>query len=351
MASLVALMSAFVLVGRYELGVEGFVFGMIIGHTFGFLLVAYGVWILSEKRKFAWKLRWKDSPAQEFLLSSLATGGVNVAYYFMIMIERVVASFVFPGAITLLNMGKVFITMMGAIHGSFSNAYYKKLVSSAISQIASLPSRLRESLKISAVIGFPIVIVAFLLHKEILHLLFSSKDYGGKGQLLDVVALAIIAGFPHVFMLGTLVRIFQSLSRLKQVLYHYGFATVLYLMLAPLGVKLFGVVGLAAAYSITLNIVTAIMFIHLMRLGGEPIFDREFWRVCLAGVAALLATGFILSAIGANNTLVSLGMGSILSALTFIGFGRALNIPYLSTLLALVKRRHANPNRNLDRPK
>jgi peptidoglycan biosynthesis protein MviN/MurJ (putative lipid II flippase) len=266
------------------------------------------------------------------------------------MVERIVASFLFPGAITLVNMGKVFVTMMGALHGPFSNAYYKKLVSSADGETDSLPTRLRETLNISVLVGFPIVIVAFLFHEEILLLLFSGKGFGEKGPLLGSIALAIIAGFPHIFILGTFVRIFQSQSRLKQILYYYGVAIAAYLVLAPLSAKLFGAVGLAAAYSTTLNTLTIVMFVKLKQLGRAPVFDREFGRICLAGAAAFLSTWLAVAWIG-TNTLMAFVIGSILSVLSLIAFGRALNVAHVRALLAFRRVPSAEPKRNLDRSK
>src|SRR5262249_13772539 len=152
---------------------------------------------------------------------------------------------------------------------------------------------------------FPIVIVSLLFHDDILKVLFGEGGFGERTQLLSAISVAIIAGFPHIFVLGTLVRIFQFRSRLKEVLYHFGVAIVVYVTLAVLCAKLFGAVGLAAAYTITLNLLAAVMFFELMRLDKGRIFDREFWSICLAGMSALLITYLLAPWIGARDSLTS----------------------------------------------
>lgn len=337
--TITSLSAAIVMVKWGGLKVEAFVYGYIIGSVIGFLMVSYGVWRLKGNRKFNWNVEISDHVLREYVRVSALSTGTNMVYYLMIWFERVIASLMFPGAITVLNMAKTFITLIGFLPGAFSNAIFKRITGNREVFGGSFASSIRDSFNISLLLGGPILVGAVILEKQIIGFLFSGQNIAGKEEILIATATAILAGFIHIFLLGTVVRIYQAASRFLELLYYFLACFVLYAILSVILSQYFGVVGLGVAYSLALNALTIIL---LIRIALTYRISEIFWdlmKVCIISWLTYEAARLLLDASGAHNFIISAGMVMVEATIIYLALGYLMNNKYIKALCEPISKR------------
>lgn len=336
--SIVALGVSLYLAIHNNMGVKSFVYGLLVGHFITFTISAFAVVRIGEGRKFIWRDTQSSEPFRQLFVNSTLTIVTNASYYLMVFVERFVASMVAPGAITLINMGRVFVTIMGFLPSSFANAWYQRSIKKitftrSVNQQIHL---IQDFLYYCLLLGAPILVVTLLVYQDALAFLFKAKLHQEQIIQLQSVTSIMIAGFLHVFLLGALIRVFQSINSYKGIVYFSIIGLALDIFLLWILGKYYGIIGLAWAYTIALTMETFVAVILLIPAFTIRILQIHTLKLMLAGCATYVSTYTVMDFINISSFIPLVLFASIVVMIVFSLIGMLIRLPYLQTSFALV---------------
>jgi peptidoglycan biosynthesis protein MviN/MurJ (putative lipid II flippase) len=213
--------------------------------------------------------RLRDPWLREVVRGLTNIGTMPLFYFGMLGVERALASMVSQGSATVLNYARSFVSLVGLVPSSIANGSFPLLVHTRTLDF-TVGTRTRQALLQTywwcAVLGLPILTICLTLNTGISIALF------GRGALTQSeirpiyeVSWIFLAGFVNILWYPAAVRFYQaqlsfSLLRTMALLSMTG-----YLAVALLASRLLGTQGLAASYTLTMNVGAAVLLFRSLR--------------------------------------------------------------------------------------
>jgi putative peptidoglycan lipid II flippase len=184
--------------GFSRYGYASIVCGYIAGYLVQFLFLGAQIWIAFPVRYSA-TLRGSGEAFGHLRGAGASQVTTAVAWQGLVIVERMIASFLPPGTITALNYGyKILATLSELLAGSVGTAALP-----ALSRAVAAPAReerqrtFRTTLEISLVLVSPVTVFCLLLSRNIIRLLFERGRFTPEatalmGEVLFYYSLSLV---------------------------------------------------------------------------------------------------------------------------------------------------------------
>jgi putative peptidoglycan lipid II flippase len=184
--------------GFSRYGYASIVCGYIAGYLVQFLFLGTQIWIAFPVR-FSATLRGRGEAFHHLRGSGAAQVTNAVAWQGLVIIERMIASFLPAGTITALNYGlKILSTLAELLAGSVGTAALPALSRAVATQAREERQRMfRSTLEISLVLVSPVTVFCLLLSRNIIRLLFERGRFTPEatalmGEVLFYYSLSLV---------------------------------------------------------------------------------------------------------------------------------------------------------------
>ncbi|EKD46147.1 MAG: integral membrane protein MviN, partial [uncultured bacterium] len=294
-------------------GVYGLAWGVVLG-AFIHMLVQ-----LPSMFKFGWRYQPQVNMEQPGVIAlfrlmgprtfSLIIGQLNL------IIITAIASFLSSGSISIFNFANNLQSVpVGVIGISFAVAAFPFLAESSakdnnLEYIAHFAKTFRQILFFI----IPLSVMMFLLRAQIVRLTLGSGEFDWEATVLTLDTLAFFCiGLLAQCLAPLLVRSFHTLSDTKTPLFVALISLAANLLIAYPLARIFGVAGLAFAFSLA-SILQALILFILLRLRLGDLKDRDLlaclFRVSISTmISALVCYGLLYVLASVLNTRTVIGL-------------------------------------------
>ncbi len=317
-----------------KFGVVGVTWGVILGAVLQLLIQLPALWRLGYRHQ--WLMGWRRPDVREgFRLMGPRVLGLSINQL-VNFVTTLITSFLATGSITIYYLAiNLQAVPLGIISVSFAITTFATLA-----ELASEPSKEPFAIEIRKIMGkvllyaIPATLGILVLRDEIIRTIFSYGKFSDADATLTTGVLAILmtAAFAQS-LIAILIRGFYAFHDTKTPL-KTGFISALVTIGGSLllGLKLkWGVLGIAAAFSLGDNLNFILMYGKMRERIGHPLFCGK--DVLKMGVSALIMTGAVYAAKtavpfdgSAWNRLVVVGLLSLLGVVTYFGLGRLMGL-------------------------
>ena len=263
------------------------VFSIVLGYLLGYLvqLIALSIQLIASFRVQVPKVRRSGSEAFRHLRG--ATGAQlasALTWQGLVLVERMIASFLPPGSLTALNYGfKIFTTLSELVAGSLGTAVLPSLVSAVARKTPQEEERTyRHALELNLMALFPLTLLCLLLDQQIIRFVFERGNFTRQAtelmaQVFFWYSLSLIF---HSFLRSLNFYFFargQSWLFYRLFFLQCSLAAGFYFLFLALGQEIKSIpLGLLSALTVT------VLVVFIGNLGGmRYVLDRESARLGL----------------------------------------------------------------------
>lgn len=290
--TLAIILSAILLTPR--LGISSLAIGSLLGSVFVFLLQL--IFIFKRKVGYYWlSVDFNHEGIKRITRMALAIILVIAISKINVIIDRIMASFLAEGSISVLNYG---FTLVGMIHTVFllsvATVSYPSMSKEALQKDVSAYQKIvRDAYKIIALIAIPASVGLMILSQPIISLLYQRGAFDVYASLESGKVLFFYSiGLFFMGLNTILARAFLSIKE-TMIFVKIGFLSFFSnIILNFVLMKLMGVTGLALSTSFAYIIIVGCWF---MSLRGKGYFD--FNREDFSYLAKIIAASFIMGAV------------------------------------------------------
>lgn len=334
-----------------HLGIAAFAVATLIGAFLNFLVQVWGVWRL--RPRYMLSLNFRHSAIRRIgeLMLPVAIG-LSVAQINLFLNQTFIASFLPQGSINALTISSRVVLVPMLFATSIGITLLPALTRLAVRQEGRTFSHyLTTSLRSIIFLAFPATVGLVVLGEPVVQVLFEHGRFTREDTLATANALIFYAlGITAYGAYEILIRAFYALqdtrTPLKVGLLTLAVGSALNFTLGPL----WGVRGLALAYSLAGWFNVILLFYFLRRRGIIPTDLRHLWVSLANSLVTSLAMGLILKLVASRLSLpyfepqlVREGLELLLligcGALIYFGLARVLQMEELNFLLKIVRGR------------
>ena len=320
----IVIASILVLFPRY--GLSSIVLGYLAGYLMQFAVLAIQLAVVYPVR-FSLTLTGSGEAFSRFRGAGAAQVGVALGWQGVVIIERVIASFLPPGTLTALNYGfKILGTLVDLLAGSVGTAALPTLSHSVAHQDSAEERRTFQSvLHISLALVAPAMVFCLMLSPEIIRLVF---EHGNFTRFMTGLMATVFFYYSLSLACFAALRILnfylfarnEAAGFLRLSLFQYGLTVAFdlfyvgVLRLGPRGIPL----GLLTSLCIVLGIVYARNLSGLRLMLDSKLAMFSFKNLFAAGLTTLAVLGLsrrlASSATGVQNfdfLLIVCSLGSV----------------------------------------
>ncbi len=328
---------ALILLGFNRYGMYSIVMGYFLGYLIQFLTLGAQI-LWSFRPRYSLSLVASGEAFRQLHGAGTAQLLAAAEWQGVVIVERIIASFLPPGTLTALNYGfKIMSTISELLGGSVGTASLPALSRAVARRNREEESRIyRNTLEISLTLVSPMTVFCLLLHEPIVRLFFQRGNF-----TLD--ATALLSGIFFYYSLSLLS--FSFIRLLSFALFARGestvflrFVTLYYALTIALDVTYVVALGMGAK-GIPLALLTSTTLMSLLAYtrdisGLRASFDRD-----LAGFAAKTLLASLLTAAVVWGMSVWIGSpqgtkGTFLALTMICGAGSAVFLAALVSLRA-----------------
>jgi len=276
-----------------RLGVEGFSWGALLGAFLGnFVIQVLGAAKVGLKFRFQFNLLDSDLRRYFFLTLPLMLGLTMT--FSMEIFSKFFGSFLPPGAISWLDYAKITMLMLVAFFGQAvgvaSYPYLSRLA--AQQRLAEMNRMFNTILKYLSTLVIPTSILMWVLRYEILRVLFQRRAFVSEDTRMTAIALTGFLVGAVAFAAQTVVnRGFYATQNTMLPTIYSTVAVIISLPFYWLGLKMYGLLGVALAISLSAIIQVAVLYAIWNRRS-----DNVESRMVYASLAKTVLAGFPLGA-------------------------------------------------------
>jgi putative peptidoglycan lipid II flippase len=328
----------FILAGFRRYGVYSIVLGYLSGYIFQVLVLGLQI-VVCFSARYSLTLAAGGEAFRRLRGAGTAQLGAAFAWQGVVIVERIIASFLPPGTLTALNYGfKILGTLAELLGGSVGTAALPAL-SQAVARGDHEESRksFRDMLEISLVLISPMVVFCLLLNQNIIRLMFQRGNFTP-----EATALMSMVFFYYVLSLlpFSFIRLltFYLFARHEPGVFFR--LSILYYG-AAIGFDLFyvGVLGLGAK-GIPLGLLSGLLVACGLAIRGNvgnmgEAFDRLLGRFTLKNLVAALLTGLVIGVLQDWVRIPATGIQNFLYLCELCGAGAVVYVASLAVLRAL----------------
>jgi putative peptidoglycan lipid II flippase len=280
-------------------GMWSIVLGYFVGYFFQFAVLAVQL-LLAFPVRYSMSLKSGGEAFRNLRGAGTAQIAVALAWQGVVVVERIIASFLPPGTLTALNYGfKILATLVELLAGSVGTAALPTL-SKAFARANQPEERkaFRDTLEISLVLLAPVGVFCLLLNRQIIRLIFERGNF--TSQATDLMALIFFYYSLSLLCFGG-IRIlnFYLFARneaapfLRLTVLQYGMVVAFDLIYV--GILRTGAIGIPLGLLTALVLTMGIAYVR--NLGNlKRVLDRTFGvflakNLAGAGLAAVLVWG------------------------------------------------------------
>jgi putative peptidoglycan lipid II flippase len=277
------------------LGVEGFSWGALAGAFAGnFLIQIYGAWKVGLRFRLRFNLRNKDLHRYVLLTLPLMVGLTMV--FSMEIFTKFFGSYLKEGSIAWLDFAKTILMMLvgffGQAIGVAAFPYLARLA--AEKRWEELNRMLNTLLRYLVTLVIPTAILMYVLRYEIIRVLFERVKFGPEDTKMTAVALSgLLVGAFAIASMTVVNRGFYAMQNTLMPAIYGTVAVVVSLPVYWIGLKMYGLLGVALAISISSILQVALLFIVWNRRSGN-VESRSVYLSCLKTMAAGIPIGAVL---------------------------------------------------------
>lgn len=277
------------------LGVEGFSWGALAGAFAGnFLIQIFGARKVGLRFKFRFNLRHKDLHRYIVLTLPLMVGLTMV--FSMEIFSKFFGSYLKAGGIAWLDFAKTIMMMLvgffGQAIGVAAFPYLARLA--AEKRWMELNRMLNTLLRYLATLVIPTAILMYVLRYEIIRVLFERINFHPEDTEMTAVALSgLLVG---AFAIAAMTVVNRGFYAMQNTLLPAVYGTVAVVASLPvywLGLKMYGLLGVALAVSFSSIFQVALLFAVWNRRSGN-VEGRSVYLSCLKAMAAGIPIGAVL---------------------------------------------------------
>lgn len=320
-----------------RLGMEGFAWG-VLGGAFGGNLA---VQIFGARRvgmKYRPLVDWRHPDLKKYVLLTLPLMLGLTMTFSVEFLFRFFGSFLPAGNIAVLNFGlRVMLILVGIFGQAVGTASYPYLARLAAEKgTAAMNALLNTTLRYLALV-IPFAVLLMVLRMEVVHLLFQRGRFDASATLITGNVLTFFLAGAFAYSAYTMVV--RAFFATQNTLFPAVFGTAAVLLSLPvyfLGLKLWGVYGIALAVSFSGILQVVLLFVFWNRRSHNDDSGRVYLTYfrfmllsCALGAALCgfkrLAFGPFSDASAAMNLMIALIVGGVFLAVV-VGLGHAFRI-------------------------
>lgn len=322
-------------VGTFSrLGYYSMVLGYIAGYSIQLSILAAQTFILFPVR-YSFVLRGSGEAFRNLHGAGSAQMGAAVSWQVVVLVERIIASFLPAGTLTALNYGmKIMSALSELLAGSVGTVTLPAL-SRAVARKAHVEERkiFQDALEISLVFVFPAVIFCLLLNRNIIRLVFERGNFTPESTALLSMVLFYysMALLPYAF---TRVLTFYFFARHEANTF-LRFAIFLFGLTLAFDLLYVGGLGLGAK-GIPLALFTASIVTHVLAYQRnlvelKSVFDRSLGWFALKNLMAAVFVALAILGLRPTIPYPQTGLANFLNVCILCGAG---SLVFFATLAA-----------------
>ncbi len=294
------------------LGVEGLVYGVILGALLHLLVQVPGL----LKHKFKWSPKLDvNNPETKKVLKLMGPRLLSMLFIQLIfLVQDNLASRLSVGSVTALTYGwwimQVPETLIGtAIATAILPTLAELFTNNAMPEFKS---RVERAAKVMLAMTIPIAVIAGVVIEPVIQTLFG----------FDIADTLRVANVTRIFLLGIIghsivelfVRAFYALQKPKYPLLGALLTLVVYVIVGISSHKVFEAAGIAGANTLAYAIQAIFLLVFLNKsLSSKQLLNPALWRGIAAAVAGGAAAWLINDVMpGYSNTLISAVAGALI---------------------------------------
>lgn len=280
-----------VLVPRF--GIAGVAYGVVVGAVVHFLVQFVALTRTGYRYRF--RLKFDRALKRVFSLMLPRTAALGVLQI-NLLVETVIASTLAVGSVAIINLANNLQSVVSGIVGlSIATAVFPLLArQAATADVGAFARTLSISLRQTFFLTIPLVLLMVLLRAQIVRVILGSGQFTWEDTKLTAAALGAFAVGLFAQSAAHLVnRAFYALQDTVRPLWASVATALLNVALAVTFAQIFGVVGLAMAWSVSSLLYLALLIVLLQR--KVRIFDTSevaeaLLRMTLAAAVMAAAT-------------------------------------------------------------
>lgn len=276
-------------------------FSIVVGYFLGYLVQLLSLalhLVLSFRVRYFASLKGAGEAFQRLHGAGAAQLGAALGWQGVVVVERIIASFLAPGSLTALNYGlKIMSTISELLSGSVGTSALPALSRATVKgEHAEERKIFRDALEISLALVSPAMVFCLLLPRPIIRLVFQRGSFTAvstqlMAQVLFFYCLSLV--------LLSVVRLltFYMFARRESALFMrltlgYYCVTILFDLFYT-GILGMGPKGIPAALLTSLGLTCTVAYIR--NVGGlKDAVDRQLIRFAVKDAAAMVAAGALI---------------------------------------------------------
>ncbi|MDK2821696.1 MAG: putative peptidoglycan lipid flippase [Clostridia bacterium] len=302
-------------------GIAAFAISTLIGAVLNFLVQLWGIWHLKPSYRFV--LNFNNEGIRKILKLMLpVTIGLSITQLNLFFNQTFIASYLPSGSINALTLASRVVLVPILFASSIGITLLPALTRIIMKNDRKAFSRyLSNALRAVIFISIPATVGLVVLGEPVIRILFEHGNFTSSDTLLTTNALVFYSlGITAYGAYEILSRAFyatkDTVTPLKLALITLLVGTVLNFTLGPL----YGVSGLALAYSIAGFVNVILLFYYLQRKVQTDFKRRELLITMVKSFLAAITMGFFLTTVAKNLTLPLVGLSLMREGIELITF-------------------------------
>ncbi len=314
-----------------------FLGGMVAGVWIGNL--AYLVLLLKDRSGFRLDFRFRREIAGIFV-GALVNSGNNVPTNVALLVERGVATFFGPGALSAINLARTCLNLVSAPAAAAANSTFVEAL-----MLPAAPSEREVGRRRAGMLYGPLFIsspILALLTVDSLLVVAFLFEHGHAGVanagLVARILLILVASFPFQICSTGLLRMYQAAYLDKWYLTVLSLGTVMYAA-AAIGIgRIWGVEGLAGVYSVSFDLITVTLVVIAVHRLGRDVIALPWLRwfgAASCSLVLLFVRGLLPSL---RSPFAELLLDGSVAITAYLGAGWVFNLPGVRATMAQAVR-------------
>jgi peptidoglycan biosynthesis protein MviN/MurJ (putative lipid II flippase) len=333
--------------GLYSSGVHG-IDAFVLGGVFAAAISTGGLLVLllaQRDARAAFTIGFGSLRRHGFVSTAFSTGALNAVPQIQGLVERMIASFLPPGTLMLINLARTLYTLMVFMPSAISNARFSYLTSAGSGLQGAAKSEFCAGLIEMSLFGsLPVVLAIAVCARDIVGLLYGHGRVGPNDMdLLRTLAVAVSCGFPACIAANPVTRAFQIFGRNRELVLIRGLWTLCYAVLSYPLATLFGPLGLMLDDVIVANnLLLFTMYLRLARTEPLAAPNRDLAIITGVGLVAAAAGWLARAALPHDRPdLLAIAVGSATIIAVYWGLAHGLGLRAAREVLNLRSTRIA----------
>ncbi|MDO5557639.1 MAG: murein biosynthesis integral membrane protein MurJ [Clostridia bacterium] len=298
---------------------NGLIYALLIGGICRLVIIFP---FINWKYKFKFDFDFKDSRIIMMIKkvpSVLINTGIT---QINTLVDKMMATGLIIGSVASLNYGQKLINVVnGLLTSTVSTAIYPTMTQFvAEGKKNSLKTLIEKIIKILAIIIIPLSILVILFRKEIVTIVFKRGMFGDDSVLTTSNVFAFYAiGLYFIGIKSIFDHVFYSIGDTKSMMYISIVSVVLNISFNMILVKIFGIIGLSLATSISAILTIILNIILLRKYLKLELYKTLIFLLKIIGISiiSIMIPYYIIDIIGISNLFIKIMLVIIFASIIY----------------------------------